>query len=165
MNLRNQPEPATGVAYFYFDFNDSEQQRTENLIRSLIVQLSAQFPHIPEPLHSAYSGSQNGHNQPTVEELTCVLSHIVKRLDSTYIILDALGECEDQEDLFDFIEALVGWDDRNLHLLTTSRKDHDIASSLEPFITCELCMQSALVDADIHVHVLDKLSTDPKLKK
>lgn len=45
-----------------------------------------------------------------------------------------------------------------------SRKENDIANSLEPLVTCQLCIQSAHVDADIRVQVLEKLSNDPKLK-
>lgn len=48
----------------------------------------------------------------------------------------------------------------NLHLLATSRKENVIATFLEHLITCQL-----LVDADICVHVLERLSNDPKLKK
>jgi hypothetical protein len=35
-------DSTAGVVYFYFDFNDVKKQYQENLIRSLITQLSAQ---------------------------------------------------------------------------------------------------------------------------
>ena len=79
-------------------------------------------------------------------------------------MLDALDKCQDQEDLFELIETLMSWKTKNLHVLTTSRKENDI-TILEPFVTCQLYIQSALVDADIRVHLLEKLSNDPRLKK
>lgn len=79
-------------------------------------------------------------------------------------MLDALDECADREDLLEFIETLIGWKVKNLHILTTSRRENDIATCLESLVTCELCIQSALVDADIRVHILKRLSIDPKLK-
>lgn len=129
------------------------------------MQLSAQCSHLPESLQSAYSRSQNGQNQLTIEELTKLFRHTVKIFNSTYILLDALDECTDWKDLLEFIEALVGWNISTLHLLATSRRENDIATSLEPLVTYQLCIQSALVDADIRVHILERLSNDPKLKR
>ena len=158
-----QFEPTVAIAYFYFDFNDLDKQRTEKLIRSLIVQLSGSYS--AESLLSAYSQSQKGRNQLTVEQLTLILRQMLQSFNSTYILLDALDECTDREDLLEFIEALMSWNITNLHVLATSRRENDIATALEPLATCHLCIQSALVDADIRVHILERLSNDPKLKK
>ena len=160
-----QSEPTIAVAYFYFDFNDLEKQNTEKFIRSLVVQLSAQCLHLPESLQSAYSRSQNGQNQLTVEDLTLILRQLLKSFNSAYILLDALDECKDREDLLDLINVLRGWNIKDLHVLATSRKENDIATSLEPLVTCQLCIQSALVDADVRLHIQERLSNDPKLKK
>lgn len=130
-----------------------------------MVQLSAYCPHIPDSLQSAYSQSQNGKNQLTTEELTNVLHQMVKIFKSTYILIDALDECKDLEDLLEFIKALMGWNIDSLHVLATSRKENDIAEFLDPLVTCQICIQSALVDADIHVHILERLQKDSKLKR
>lgn len=161
----HQSEPTIAVVYFYFDFSDPDKQRTKSLVCSLITQLSEQCPHLPESLQLAYSQSQNGQIQLTVKELTTLLLQLVKDFNSTYILLDALDECTDREDLLEFIEALTGRNINSLHVLATSRKEHDIAVSLEPLVTCQKCIQSALVDADIQVHILERLSKDPKLNK
>lgn len=160
-----QSEPTVAVAYFYFDFNDSNKQRTEKLIRSLIAQFAAQCLHLPESLQSAHSQSQSGQIQPTFEEMTAILNETLKGFHNTFILLDALDECTDREDLLEFIQVLMGWNINSLHILTTSRKENDIAISLEPLATCQLCIQSSLVDADIRVHIMERLSNDPKLKK
>lgn len=83
----------------------------------------------------------------------------------TYILLDALDECTDREDLLEFIETLTGWSIDSLHVLTTSRKKNDISLSLEPLVSCQLRIQSALVDADIRVYILERLANDRKLKR
>lgn len=71
----------------------------------------------------------------------------------------------DRKDLLEFIKALMGWNTTNLHVLTTSRKEKDIAAWLESLVTCQLCIQSAPFDADIRLNALERLSSDPKLKK
>ena len=80
-------------------------------------------------------------------------------------MLDALDECTDRENLLEFVEAFMDWRIVNLNVLVTSRKENDIASSLEPLLTAQLCIQSALVDVDIQVHILERLSNDPKSRK
>ena len=135
------------------------------VVRSLIVQLAAQCLFLPESLRLAHSRSQSQQKQPTIEEMTAILYPLLKLFDSTYVLLDALDECKDREDLFKFIEVVTGWNIDTLHVLTTSRKENDIARSLDPLVTCQLCIQGAKVDADIRVHILERLSTDPDLKK
>lgn len=48
------------VAYFYFDFNDRDKQKLENLLRSLIKQLLMRGQIIPDSLQKLYNQS----NQP-----------------------------------------------------------------------------------------------------
>lgn len=159
-----QSDPTISIAYFYFDFNDSDKPGTEKLIRSLIVQLLAQSSDLPEPLLSAFSRSQSGQKQPTLTDMRDILRHMLDRFDTTYILLDALDECTDPEELLDFIEALMNWNVHNLHLLATSRKENDIATSLGPLVTHEQCIQGPLVDADIRHHILKSISGDVKLR-
>ena len=158
-------EQTMAVAYFYFDFSDPEKQRAEKLIRSLLVQLSAKCLYLPESLQSAYNRSQNGQNQPTIEELSLLLREIIKSFRGTYILLDALDECTERADVLNFIEVLIGWNIDSLHVLSTSRKESDIATSLDPLATCQQSIQSAAVDADIRGHILERLSSDRELRK
>ena len=160
-----QLEPRIAIAYFYFDFNDSSKQLTEKLIRSLIMQLSTQCSHSSDLLQLAFSRSQNGQNQLPIEDLRTLLHQMLKSFDGAYILVDALDECTDREDLFELIEALMAWNIHGMHLLATSRKENDISVSLEPLVTRQLDIQSALVDADIRVHILERLSNDAKLEK
>ena len=160
-----QSHPGIAVAYFYFDYNNSEKQSTGTFLRSLIVQLSGQCPILPDFLQSAYSQSQNGQQQPTDESLELLICQMLKNFDNIYILVDALDECTDRESLLEFKEKLMGWKLDGLHLLTTSRKERDIDDSLQGLVTNQISIQSALVDADIRVHVLERISSDPKLGK
>ena len=50
-------------------------------------------------------------------------------------------------------------------MLVTSRRENDIDATLSPLATCQIYMQSTLVDADILTFVRERLEHDPKLKK
>lgn len=160
-----ESEPEVAVAYFYFDFNDSEKQRHESLIRSLIVQLSSQSEKTPESLDALFARSQDGQQQPATDALALTLQHILGNFQQTFVILDALDECKEREELLELMEDIVKWKLESLHILATSRRERDIEESLEPLITGQICIQSALVNADIRIYICDRLQNDPKLRK
>ena len=163
--LHCQSDPALAIIYFYFDFNDVEKQRHENLLRSLIVQLSMQSMNTPEALDTIYSRCQEGQQQPSTDALAMTLQHMLGGFHQTFIILDALDECAEREELLGLIEKIVGWKLEKLHILATSRREKDIEETLEPLITGQICVQSALVNADIHTHLRERLQNDRKLRK
>jgi hypothetical protein len=49
------------------------------------------------------------------------------------------------------LEQMAGWQLEKMHVLVTSRKEHDIESSLEDIVNGEyiVCLQSQVVDKDI----------------
>ena len=157
--------PAVAIAYFYFDFNDTEKQRHEKLLRSLIEQLSLQSMKSMEALNALFARCQNGQQQPIPDALASTFQYILGNFQQTFIILDALDECKEREELLRLLENLIGWRVENLHVLVTSRRERDIEESLEHFITGQVCIQSAVVDADIHIHLCERLQNDPKLKR
>jgi hypothetical protein len=157
-------DSSIAVVYFYFDFNDNEKQRHENLIRSLIIQVSMQSKDTPEALNALFTHSQNGQRQPTIEGLTLTLQRMVSDFHKSFIILDALDECKERKELLELIESIVNWKLEMLHLLATSRRENDIEETLAPLLTGQICIQSVLVDADIHIHIRERLQNDTKLR-
>jgi NACHT domain len=115
--------PALAVVYFYFDFNDIERQFHEKMIRSIITQLSIQSESIPRALESLFSSKMDGRQQPMAGELLTTLRQMVRGFDESLIILVALDECRDRQQLLASIEEIVGWKREGLHILATSRKE------------------------------------------
>lgn len=157
----------TAMLYFYFDFNDTAKQSYEKMIRSLIVQLSSRSPSTPSELKNLYSHCLNGEEQPAFQSLMGTLHDMMKYFAKLYIVLDALDECLDREDLLECIEHFAEWDDIDLHMLVTSRRERDIERSLESIINPEgiIRIQSTLVDHDIRAYVRGRLQQDRGLKK
>jgi len=160
-----QSEQGPAIIYFYFDFHDAEKQLHGKLIRSLITQLSAQSKHTPEPLNTIYSRCQEGQQQPTIADLVLTLRHMLGDFCETFIIVDALDECTEREGLLGMLKEIVDWKLEKLHILTTSRREKDIEESLTPLTTGQICIQSALVNADIQLHIRHRLQNDQKLKR
>ena len=157
--------PTVAIAYFYFDFNDSEKQRHDKFTRSLLEQLVWRSPKALACLELLFSRCQDGKQQPTQDALEVALQQILDLPGKTFIILDALDECKEREELLLLLEHLTLWGAGNLHVLATSRRERDIEESLKPLVTSEICLQSALVNVDIDTHISQRLQNDPKLKR
>jgi hypothetical protein len=131
----------------------------------MIAQLSMQSTNTPEALNTIYSRCQEGHQQPTIIDLTSTLKDMLGDFRETFIILDALDECTEREELLGLIKTIVDWKLKRLHILAISRTEKDIEEALEPLITGQICIQSAVFNADIQIHLRERLQNDPKLKK
>ena len=79
------------------------------------------------------------------------LQLMIQDLPQSYIVLDALDECTQRAELVEIFETMMGWKVPNLHLLVTSRREHDIESSLKGYVDPRnsICLQSEVVDQDI----------------
>ncbi len=155
------------VLYFYFDFNDVQKQQPENLVRSLIVQLSSQCANLSPALESLYSSCNNGERQPAYDMLLTALNAMMTCFAETYLVLDALDECLERRELLTSIGEIASWKDANVHILTTSRREKDIEESMEPLCGDhgKICVQSTLVNNDIRAYIQGRLHTDRDLKK
>ena len=83
------------MAYFYFDFRDVDKQNLQNLLPSLLTQLSARSDPRHDILSQLYCTHDHGERRPSdramIECLKQMLS--LETQGPTFIILDALDEC------------------------------------------------------------------------
>ena len=56
------------MAYFYFDFRNAQKQSLQDLVRSLLTQLSVHAPRC-DILSNLFSARHNGTNQPSDRDL------------------------------------------------------------------------------------------------
>jgi len=124
-----------------------------------------QWTCLPGPLETLYFQIQNDEGQTTVEALVATLRDIVQTFQHAYIILDALDECSEREEILSLIEEIVDWKLHRLHILATSRKEQDIEDCLSSRVSNEISIQGKHLDADIRIHVREKLRRDRKLRK
>jgi hypothetical protein len=155
------------TAYFYFDFNDTQKQDPKPMLRSLLCQLLQRSFTIPNSVDALFSACDNGQRQPSLHALLEVIPQVMQQFTHAYIILDALDECTQRQELMDMLETVARWQLDNVHLLITSRKERDIESSLESYVTEEdtICLQRDVVDKDIQQYVQQQLSDNKKLVK
>ena len=129
------------MAYYYFDFRDTEKQNRRNLLLSLLSQLSARSDLCCYMLHRIYVTHDNGAQKPTDDVLMqCLKEMLTLSTDCPiYIIMDALDECPNtfgmpspREVVLDFVKELEELSLPNLHICITSRPEIDIRIVIEP---------------------------------
>ena len=159
--------PNTAVLYFFFDFNNRDKQRHEIMMRSLLSQLSLHCVNVPPVLEELHSSCLNGNRKPNLDAVLKTFHQMTTAFENTFVVLDALDECNQRPELLANIEELISWDDTNLRVLVTSRKEKDIEDSISPLTKDEarVCIQSAVVNADICAYVHDQLQTNKKLQR
>ncbi|KAJ6586288.1 hypothetical protein DFH09DRAFT_254907 [Mycena vulgaris] len=149
--------PPSAITFFYFDFKDKRGQAVDSALRRIILQLSAQSPNPYKTLEELYKSKSNGQTLPTYQELQNILETLLLELGRTYIILDALDECEerDQQRLVDFVSALRKWTQTPLHLLLTSQPRRIFTEAFTD-VTC-IELESDFTQEDIRLFVDSEL--------
>ena len=155
------------VLYFFFDFNDTEKQQHESMMRSLLSQLAMHFVSVPPALETLYSSCIEGGRKPDFEALKKTFHEMTTAFRTTFIVIDALDECKERPGLLADIEELSGREDTNLRILATSRREKEIEDSVLRLTRDRnrICIQSALVNADICAYVHSQLRTNRRLQR
>ena len=163
------------LAYFYFDFKDTEKQDSRALLSSLLVQLSNQSDQFCDILHGLYSEDKDGSQQPTTASLLRCLKGMLAITGSqpVYLVMDALDECPNdsgipssREKMLMTVKELVELRHPNLRLCVTSRPEYDIRTTLEPLTTQQISLHDEVGQKrDINDYITSVVHSDGKMKK
>ena len=162
---RQESVPNMKVSYFYFDFNDAQKQLSSKAIRSLLFQFAVQNQETFHDIDQLYQECNCGQQQPAEESILSLLKDVMTRPADKYIVLDALDECSDRDDILTAIQELTRSNLNGLRILATSRREKDIEDEMANVANHSINIQSAIVDEDIRIYIHAQLSTDKKLKK
>ncbi|KAJ6524616.1 hypothetical protein DFH09DRAFT_1046736 [Mycena vulgaris] len=159
---RTRAPAAFAVAYFYFDFRDEKKQIVEIMLRSIILQLSAQSRDPYGALDLWYEAC-NGQTLPPYQNLLEILDALLLEIGRTYIILDALDECKDTDlqVLLRFISRLQGAK-KPLNLLVTSQPRDEFTAAFKNL--AHIVLKVEINQQDITAFVTSELKSNDQLK-
>ncbi|MCJ1347463.1 hypothetical protein MMC31_005688 [Peltigera leucophlebia] len=163
-------KPNLAIAYFYFDFNESEKQNATSFVTTLIAQLCNHVVGLPEKLKELYRACNNGRGVATLDALRAALFAVVDKFGDVFIVADALDECPNnenlREELLELIKDMSTQSSSNIHLLVTSRPEPDIEELLLSLSTTRvISIQGSPIEADIKSYICHEISSESKLKK
>ncbi|KAJ3755589.1 ankyrin repeat-containing domain protein [Lentinula raphanica] len=147
--------------YHYFDTRDNSEKKAsfQGLLLSFISQLGAQDRKMHPALKRLHDSSRNGlsHFKPTNEELVNTLTKITKDLVQrevqVHIIIDALDECKEPEEVWKFC-VHMGSLHSQIGIMISSR---NFQPSSSKYSTISL-RNNAMVDQDIATFLDKQLS-------
>jgi hypothetical protein len=128
------------------------------MLRSIIWQLSEQSPSPYSALHQLYKSLGNGIIQPQYIHLQGVLKDLLLEFTQTYIVIDALDECDktDRKPLVQLIHSLCNPATNALHLLFTSQPLEEFRKTFMDVAFIEL--GSAVSTDDIRSYIGSEVS-------
>ena len=163
------------MAYYYFDFRDTDKQNLRGLLSSLLCQLCA----VSDPFHKffarIYSAHAGGTREPSDSALTqCLMDMLqLEGQPTIYIIVDALDECPNssglptpREEVLEFLEDLIDYKLPNVHICISSRPEFDIRTVLEPLAPFRVSLHDETGQKkDILDYVSAVVHSDRKMRK
>jgi hypothetical protein len=87
-------DKSIGIAYLYFNFRQQEQQRTQDLLMSLLKQLAQGQSFLANRVKSLYDNYRDRNTLPSVNEISITLQSVATQYSRVFIIVDALDECQ-----------------------------------------------------------------------
>ena len=92
-------DPVVGIAYLYCNFRQQHEQTSSDLIVSLLKQLVQERPSIPDVVKNLYSYHKPKRTCPSPDEILNALHSVTAFYSKTFIVIDALDECQVSHEL------------------------------------------------------------------
>ncbi|KLJ13093.1 hypothetical protein EMPG_11959 [Blastomyces silverae] len=140
LHRRFQNDPSVGIAYLYCNFKQQKEQKPANLIASLLKQLIQGQPSIVEVVKDLYNRHKLRKTYPSLDELRSTLHQIAASYQRTFIVIDALDECQaspDGREMF-LQEIFKLQTNTNASIFATSRFIQEIEGKFDGSIRLEI---------------------------
>jgi Cdc6-like AAA superfamily ATPase len=166
-HLHNSTTPAQVLLYFYFDFNDTNKQTLENMLRSLMYQLYLKQPNARGPVNRLWHSTRAGNQQLSKNSLRDVLLVMLSKVTEVSIVLDALDESSTRNDVLTWMRDVLEVKSCTCRTLVTARREEDIESALQCWIRPEdsISIQQDDVKEDIRSYVIHRVRNSEELKR
>ena len=86
--------PDIGIAYIYCNFNRQDEQTAQELLSSLLKQLSQKRTSVPDAVKDLYKRYKTTSTRPRFDEISKALHSVISTYSDVFIVIDALDECE-----------------------------------------------------------------------
>ncbi|RYP11922.1 hypothetical protein DL767_011214 [Monosporascus sp. MG133] len=159
-----------GVAYFYCNFRQQDDQKAEDILGNLLKQLAQGRSPLPEIVVSLYNSHKDKQTRPSFDEISRVLQSVAALYSRVFIVVDALDECQTTggcrtkllSELFS-LQAKYG-----TNLFATSRYIPEITEMFSKSISLEIraSVEDVRRYVDAHIsHLPSFVGRNPELQK
>ncbi|KAF2135816.1 uncharacterized protein K452DRAFT_209080, partial [Aplosporella prunicola CBS 121167] len=149
---------SVGLAFAYFRYDKVDSQRPENVIAALTRKLASQLEKLPEDVVGLYETCYQNAQIPSLEQYSESFFSIAGQFLETFVVIDALDECNDKSRyfIFAFMEEVT----QRLptaKIFLTSRPEDSIRETLNTFQVPTTAIKAAGSKTDIATYAREKL--------
>jgi hypothetical protein len=83
----------SAIAFLYCNFRRHHEQRADDLLASLLKQLSERKTQLPESVKALYYAPKERRTKPSYDEVLRMLTSTCAQFQRVFIVVDALDEC------------------------------------------------------------------------
>ena len=94
LTTRFQNNKSIGIAYLYCNFRRQHEQKVEDLLASLLKQLTQGLSSLPDTIKSLYDSHQDKRTRLSFNEISRALQSVIVIYSRVFIVIDALDECQ-----------------------------------------------------------------------
>ena len=145
LNAKFKGEAGVGIAHIYCSYQPQQEQKTEDLILSLLKQLAQKHMIVNTEVKTLYERHRTRGSRPSMDEIARALQSTVQLYSRVFFIIDALDEFyvsnnEEQKRLLSEIFGLQK--QAQINLFATSRFISEIISQFERCSSKEIRAQN-----------------------
>ena len=154
--------PTIGIAYIYCNFRRQDEQKIDNLLRSLLKQLAETQSSLPSTVKELYNRHKTKRTRPSLKEVSRSLQAVTTLYSRVFIIVDALDECQ----VFDgcrqrFLSEIFSLQaNQGVNIFATSRFIPEITTKFQGNILLEIRANKEDVERYLEAHMRHLSSFD-----
>lgn len=156
LNKRFGSDPATGIAYVYFNFKRQSEQTPDAIFLSLMKQLARRQPSLPESVKSLHTAHSRHNTRPQWSDILQAFQEVLGGYSRVFVTIDALDECAASNDCREIIlsELISLAQKYDLKLLATSRHVPEISDRFQSALHLEIRAS----ESDVRRYIDNRLS-------
>ncbi|KAF7342989.1 Ankyrin [Mycena venus] len=159
LQQRYRQDPSITVVFFYCEYDDLNKRQTSKIVASILDQLMYN-PKVLSLVKETWMDQSPNLQHLGLENLQDLILQLLRQSHRTYIIVDALDECDHPEDVADILGTLA----KHSSVLVTSRSEsEDIATILGH--EAQIHITAEKLQADIEYFVAFSLEKHRRLSK
>lgn len=144
-----------GIAYIYCNFRRQDEQKVEDLLASLLKQLTRSLPTLPDAVQSLYNEHRKKQTRPVMDEILRALQIVIENYTRVFIVIDALDECQVQNQYRQkFMSKIFNLQaEHNIKLFVTSRHIPEILDDFKGSLRLEILASKEDVQTYLDHHI------------
>lgn len=136
LDLKVEMGSLVGLAYAFCRRDNDAKQSASLIFRALCKEVAQQMPEVDSELQSLYRSPQQ-QDELAIKNVRKVFSSVLSNFATTFLVVDALDECQDVEQRLRLVKELVtlvsGPSGRTVKVLVSSRQDAQLGNLLDQY--------------------------------